>query len=256
MSVDLAQMERFILVLFRAAGMMAFVPFWGSRLISAKVKVGLCFVLAVILYPVSIESDFSPTDDPLNLGWMILRETGIGAVLGLAGHMVFSGIELAGGMVGIQVGFRMATAVNPQIEVQTSLLAQFNGLFALMVLLAINGHHYFLDGVAGSFRLIPLGGMVLGDATFSRLIDLFGELFLIGLKMSAPIIAAMLLTNAALGLMVRAVPQMNIFVIGFPVLIVVGLIALLISLKALAYLLTGIFSQMYKDINFLIGEMR
>ncbi|HEX28639.1 TPA: flagellar biosynthetic protein FliR, partial [Candidatus Poribacteria bacterium] len=164
-------------------------------------------------------------------------------------------VELAGEMAGMQMGLRMATAVDPQFETQSSLLAQFNVLFALMVLLAINGHHWFIEGLAKSFRLIPPGGAVLREATFARVIALAGELFLIGLKMSAPIVVAMLMTNAALGLMVRVVPQMNIFVVGFPVLIAVGLIVLFFSLKAIAYLLINLFLQMHKDIDFLIGEL-
>jgi len=256
MGVDLAEMERFILVLFRAAGVVAFVPFWGSRLIPVKVRIGLCFILAVVFYSVSAGMSFSPTEDIFKLSWMVLKETAIGTVLGLAGYLVFSGVELAGEMAGMQMGLRMATVVNPQFEAQSSLLAQFNVLFALMVLLAINGHHWFIEGLAKSFRLIPPGGAVLREATFARMIALGGEMFLIGLKMSAPIVVAMLLTNAALGLMVRVVPQMNIFVIGFPVLIAVGLIVLFFSLKAIAYLLMSLSLQMHKDIDLIIGELR
>ena len=253
--MDLAEMERFILVLFRAAGVVAFVPFWGSRLIPVKVRIGLCFILAVVFYSVSAGMSFSPTEDIFKLSWMVLKETAIGTVLGLAGYLVFSGVELAGEMAGMQMGLRMATVVNPQFEAQSSLLAQFNVLFALMVLLAINGHHWFIEGLAKSFRLIPPGGAVLREATFARMIALGGEMFLIGLKMSAPIVVAMLLTNAALGLMVRVVPQMNIFVIGFPVLVAVGMFILFLSLKAMAYLILDLLLRLHSDIDLLIGGL-
>ena len=254
--MDLAQVERFILVLSRAAGIVGFAPFYNVRLIPIRSKVLLSFALAVALYPSSLELDFTPTEEIWKLAWMILRECGIGLALGLATYMVFAGIQLAGELVGLQMGFRIAGAFDPQFGMSSSLMTQFNNLFALMIFLSVNGHHWFIRGAAQSFQLIPLGEMRVSGRYVGRLIELFGELFVIALKIGAPMIIALILTNMALGLMMRAVPQMNIFVIGFPVMIVVGLSILLVSIEALAYLMVSLFKQMQKDMVVLMEAIR
>lgn len=256
MSVDLAQVERFLLILFRSAGIVSFTPFYGSRLIPLRARIVLSFALAVAIYPIAARLSFTPTTDVWRLSWMIVREAGIGLAIGLATYMVFAGIQMTGELMGLGMGFRIGGSFDPQFGMESSIMAQLTYLFALLIFLGINGHHWFIEGAARSLELIPLGGMRLSGRYFDELMRLSGQLFVIALKMAAPVLAALMLTQAALGLMIRAVPQMNIFVIGFPAMVTAGLFSLYISINAMAHLLIWLFSGMRRDIAILMEVLR
>ncbi|RKY02770.1 flagellar biosynthetic protein FliR [Candidatus Poribacteria bacterium] len=256
MSVDLGQIERFLLVLFRSAGIIGFTPFYGSRLIPFKAKAIMSFALAVAIYPIAARLEFTPTTEIWRLAWMILREAGIGLAIGLATYMAFAGIQMAGELMGLGIGFRIGGSFDPQFGMESSIMSQFTYLFALAIFLGMNGHHWFIEGAARSLQIIPLGGMKLSERYFEELIGLSGELFVIALKMAAPVMVSLMLTQAALGLMIRAVPQMNIFVIGFPAMVIAGLFSLYVSINALAHMLAWLFDGMRRDIAILIEVLR
>jgi len=160
-----------------------------------------------------------------------MGEAFIGLSLGLMVRMVLSAAELAGEMVGYQMGLGIVSVIDPQSGAQTSVVAQFTYLMALLVFLAADGHHVFFRAMAASFGLVPPGGLTLHAALSKLIVADAGRMFVLAVKIGAPAIAALLFTTLAFALMSRAMPQLNILIVGFPVSIAVGLIFFGLSLE-------------------------
>jgi flagellar biosynthetic protein FliR len=159
-------------------------------------------------------------------------------VLGYAVLLLFVGIQFAGQFAGLQMGLDIVDVIDPHSSGQISIIGQYLNILAILILLTIDGHHLVLQGLARSFEVIPLGGIVLKEALMLKLIALSSEVFIIAIKISAPVVLALFLVSVALGVLARTVPQMNILVVGFPVQLAAGLGVLIASLP-LFYLLMG-----------------
>jgi len=238
----------FVLVLFRVAGIMIFAPFFGSRAIPRMVKVYLAMLLAAMLFAALrpsriIQPDFGP------LLIMAAGESAVGIVMGFAGTIVFGGFQLAGQMIGRQMGLAMANILDPITGLQVSLLAQLNFFFAMVIFLCINGHYWFIEGVAQTFELAPVGAVQLGYGFVPHLIDMGAEIFVIAAKMAAPVLAALLLAYLAVGLLSRTIPQMQVLMVGFPLFMAIGYLLTGFLLPYMAVLMRGVFVTMRGDLS-------
>ena len=185
---------------------------------------------------------------PLALALGLFREIILGAAVGLAVKLTFAGVQLAGQMAGYQMGMAIANVMDPSTSAQVPILAQFNNLFAVLIFLLINAHHWFIRALAESFTRLPLAGFGFGPGFFENLIRLSAEMFVVAVKIGAPVMVALLLTSVALGLVARTVPQMNIFIVAMPLKIVIGLVFLGICLPFMATFLSGLFQHLYHSV--------
>ena len=219
-----------LLIFVRVAAFFVSVPLFSYRTIPAQLKIGLALVLSwMMYYTFSIEA-FTINGEYLLL---VLKEAIIGLTLGLAVYIVFSAVQIAGGFIDFQMGFAMANIIDPQTGAQSPLMGQFFNFLLLLVLLAINGHHLIMDGIFYSYQFMPIDQLFppFGDEAFvEAMMRLFVAVFAIAFQMSAPIIATLFLVTVALGITGKTVPQMNIFVVGFPIKIAVGFIVLVIMM--------------------------
>jgi flagellar biosynthetic protein FliR len=240
----------FLLILFRLGGLFLSAPIFAGGHLPIPFKAGLALTLALSLYPLLHGGPFAGEIEPLSLALSILGEVTLGILIGLSARLVFIGVGVAGELTGIQMGLGFANVVHPQFAVHASVVAQLMDLITFLTFLTLEGHHALLEAIWASFQSIPPGmvsGAAAGGAT-SVLVPLFGKSLLLAIKISSPIMVAVLLTNVAIALLARVVPQLNFFVFGLSVTFVIGLLALLASLPLLGHLVRTISSQVRPEL--------
>jgi flagellar biosynthetic protein FliR len=233
----------FLLVLARLAGLVVAAPVFGHLLVPVRVRAGLAIVLAAALAPAVGRA--TPAFDSLwALAGAVVVESALGTLLGLVAQLLFAGVQLGGQIAGIQMGFGMVNLIDPQAHAQITVVAEWQQLIALLVFLVLDVHHLLIAAVLESFRIAPPGGVVLAGAGLEATVRLAGGLFVLGVRIAAPVMIALLLSNAALGLLARTVPQLNVFVVGFPLNVGVGLVMLGASLPFTYRLLATRFGEL------------
>lgn len=251
-SISLPQLQMFFLVFLRVIAILMTVPVFSSKNIPLLFRVGLGFSITVLLIPLLKISEISFLPDVIPFGIGVLSELALGITIGLSVRLVFAGIQLAGQLAGFQMGFAIVNVMDPLTSAQVSIVAQLKYLIAILIFLAINAHHWFLRALVESFRLVPPFGFHFSASLMEYLMRLGGNMFLIAIKVAAPVMVALLLTSVALGLVARTVPQMNIFIVAFPLKIVIGLLFLAFSLPYLLSFLKQLFGGLGNDILLLL----
>ena len=245
-----------LLIIVRVTTFFVAVPLFSFRAIPVQVKVVLGIVLAWMMY-YTFPSVEIPIDGHYIL--LVLKEAVIGLMLGLVGYIIMSAVQIAGGLIDFQMGFAMANVIDPQTGAQSPLMGQSFNFVALLLLLAINGHHLILDGIYYSYQFMPYDQLWpnFGDENVIEFImKLFGAVFVIAFQMSAPVVATLFLVTLALGITGKTVPQMNIFVIGFPIKIAVGFIVLIITMSLLVQLMQNLIELLIyslRDLMVILG---
>ena len=214
----------FLLVLARVGGLVMAAPVFGHVLLPRRVRAGLAALLAVAVTPV-VHAGQVPEATSALVGALVL-EAALGVLLGFAAQLLFAGVQLGGQLAGIQMGFGFANIVDPVSQNQVTAIAEWLQLIALLVFLAIDGHHVLLRALLASFTVVPPGQLVSLDGGVRGTIALAADLFVIGLRIAAPVLVVMLLVNGALGVLSRTIPQMNVFAVGISVNLGVGLVVL------------------------------
>jgi flagellar biosynthesis protein FliR len=215
----------FILVLVRVGAVIMMSPLFGDASVPATVKWGLSILITLLLFPL-VRAGIPPMKDlallPMILG--IAGELMIGVIIGFAARFIFAGIQLAGDLLGFQMGFSVASVIDPTSSTQVSVIAEFQYLLSLLLFLAVNGHHVFISGIADSYQAVPPLSFHFSNSLLQAMVGLSKDVFVIAIKISAPVTAVLLFTNVAMGLLARTVPQMNVFMVSFPLQIAVGLL--------------------------------
>ncbi len=237
------QLQGFFWVLVRVSVIVFLLPLFGARGIPVLWKSGLSMILAILLTPVVPMPQTFPQNIPeIILG--ILAEVLMGLILAITIKMFFAIVEMAGHFMSFQMGFAMARAIDPQTGSQSTVLTQFLYLFTILIFLSIDGHHIFIRALAASFYIVPPNGFSFDPSIADALIKISSNMFLIGIKIAAPIMVALFLSNLCLGIVARTVPQVNILMVGFPINLCIGLILLSLILRNIAPLLTELTQRM------------
>ena len=218
--------------LTRILGLIAVAPLYGNVSVPASVKVGLAILIALIVAPVVPSL---PALDPMSMGGLLImvQQFVIGTAMGFAMRVTFSAIEMAGEISSLTMGLGFATFFDPQSQGRSSAVSQFMALLAISVFLAANVHLLLISTLVDSFNTLPIVAMPWGTGGFQQLAIWAGRIFSAGVQLSLPIVAALLIVNIALGVLTRAAPQLNIFGIGFPITLSIGLILLALVLPYL-----------------------
>jgi flagellar biosynthetic protein FliR len=244
-SIPFKELKAFYLILIRVSIVFQMFPFFNAKVIPILAKVGLSVVTAIILFPVINPPMAAFPHTGFGMMQLILAEFIIGIILGLLVTIFFEGVRMMGQMVGFQTGFAITNIIDPQSGSQISILANMAYLVAMIFFLLLNGHHILLNAVRESFEAIPVGSLGLNGDMFGKMISMYGEMFVIAVKIGAPAIGALLFTNLAFGLITKLIPQMNIMIVAFPIQIVIGLLFFGVSLNVLLY-----FTEKYlKDLG-------
>ncbi|WP_300751524.1 flagellar biosynthetic protein FliR [Janthinobacterium sp.] len=236
--------------LSRILGLLAAAPLFGNAAVPISVKVSLGALLAMIIAPTV---PALPATDPMSLAGLLIltQEMLVGLAMGFTVRIVFSSIEMAGEISSLTMGLGFASFFDPQTKGRSSAISQFLVMLATLMFLTINGHLILLAALAESFVSLPISASPISGGGFQQLALWGGEIFRTGLQIALPVVAALLLTNVALGILTRAAPQLNIFGIGFPVTLGVGLLAISMVLPYLSTPFQNMFMRGIESVRLL-----
>lgn len=244
-----AYVPRFLLILLRSSVFLAFLPILGSKSLPARFRIGLAVAIALVLTPII---DFRAGENETAI--LVVREVALGMTLGLAVRFVFFGVEMAGQMISDAMGLSIATVFNPEMG-QSTEVAQLLGITATLLFLATDAHHDLIALFVRSYDLLP-GGSADVNALAGEGIALVGRIFLIAVKLAAPVVVGMVTLNVLLGFVYKATPQINIFFIGFPLYISVGFLILLLAVPAYVAAIGGSLGEIRTEMARVVGMAR
>ncbi len=212
----------FILTLLRVSIIMFMLPLFDTNNIPVLVKAAVTFVFTLGVWPhLSLPGTLMP-EAPLDFVLILLGEIFIGLVLGMAVNFLFMGIQSGGELLGFQMGFTMIQFADPLSGNQTGPTAFFIWMVSLLTFLVLDGHLYMIQGFAESFRILPPGALYIGENLLWEMLSLSAQIFIIAIKIAAPVMVALFTVEVALGLVARTSPQVHIMEFGFPIKIGVG----------------------------------
>lgn len=232
--IDPVEFRTYLLVLLRVSILLFMFPVFSSKVFPNTLKMGLAMVVSLLFYSV-VEVDVSRF--PLSViatGLLILAEAMIGMTLGLSLRMFFGAVQLAGQIIGFQMGFAMINVVDPQTGANVSIMDQIGYWVCVVVFLLLNGHHIIFLAMIDSFRLVPIGFFMMPEVMMAKVIDLGAQLFLLSIKIGAPVIASLTFVSVGFGLVSKFSPQMNVMIVAFPLKIVAGLVLFGFTLQIIA----------------------
>ncbi|QMV40156.1 flagellar biosynthetic protein FliR [Cohnella cholangitidis] len=241
----------FLLVLCRITSFFVVAPIFSSRTFPTVIKIGLAFFVSLIVF-LTVGFDTKITADATYI-LAIVREVFAGLLIGYVAYMFFTIVQTAGSFMDMQMGFGIANIVDPITGVTAPILGNFKYMLMILVFLSINGHHYLLAAIMDSYKWLPLDNNLFqvyyGGNVTEFLTRTFADTFLLALQISAPIVVAMFLTDFGLALLARTAPQYNVFVIGIPIKILVGLGLLVLLLPGFGVLFQVIFDHMFQALE-------
>ena len=226
--------------LSRVLGFVATMPVFNNVAVPAQMRVLIGLAIGLGIAPALPAMPDVPVGSWLGLA-IIAQQALIGLMMGFAMGIVFAAVDIAGDLIGLQMGLSFATFYDPNSTGQTPVLTEFLALFAALVFLALNGHLVAISALAESFRLLPVSTTLFASGGVLVLVRSAAMLFSIGLMLALPVVAALLITNIALGVLSRVAPTLNLFAVGFPVTMAAGFVVLALTLP----LMGGAFESIY-----------
>ncbi|MCK9201657.1 MAG: flagellar biosynthetic protein FliR [Gallionella sp.] len=231
-SVTSAQLDvwlaALVFPLVRILAMISTSPVLGNQQVPKRVKIGLSVLLAILIAPTIPAIPQVSVGSPQGL-LIIIQQVIIGVAMGFTMRLIFTAIEMAGELAGLQMGLGFASFYDPVNSSYSPIVARWLGMIAILAFLAIDGHLYMLSALAESFATLPIGSAMSNEGFYS-VASWGSSIFTFGLQIALPIVAALLITNIALGILTRAAPQLNLFAIGFPITITIGFVVLMLSM--------------------------
>lgn len=229
--IDPIEIRTYLLVLIRVSILFFMFPVFSSNVFPDRLKMGFALVVSLLFYSVV---DVDLTRFPMTVvatGLLIIAEALIGLTLGLGLRMFFGSVQLAGQVIGFQMGFSMINVLDPQTGADVSIMDQLGYWVCIIVFLVLNGHHIMFLAVIDSFKLVPIGFFMMQEAMMAKFVDLGAQLFFLAVKIGAPVMASLAFVSVAFGLMAKFSPQMNVMIVAFPLKIVAGLILFSLTLQ-------------------------
>jgi len=231
LNLNYAEFERFLFVFFRVGAMIIFVPILGSRQIPSPMKIGLMLFLSMAIFPLVQDRPMPEPKGLFELAKFLMADVTIGLGIAYIARLIFTAVQVAGTVVDFQMGFGVVNVIDPQTDTQVSVTAQLHNILAVLLFLAIDAHHYIIQAIVQSFFVINPFEINFASITPEFMLHLFTATFTTAIKIAAPIMAILFFLSVGLGLVARTVPQMNVFIVGFPLQIGVGLLMVGLSIS-------------------------
>lgn len=247
----------FVLVLARIVGLTLLAPVFGSRMVPPRVRIALVVFLTVSMLP-SMAAANAPSVEFHSTAALLLAlfvETAVGLMLGLIAQFVFGAVLMAGELAGMQMGLGLSSLIDPQNHDRVVVLAQWQNTLALLLFLTVDGHHMLIQAIAESFRRMPAGAASLSSAGLGMTVAFAGEIFVLALKLAAPVLILILLVNATLGALAKLIPQLNVMVVGFPINVAAGFFILAAAQPFSLRLLEAAFGNVEQSIGAVIDAL-
>ena len=245
--------ETLLLVAVRIMLMLALVPIFSGSQIPVTVRIGLAILLTFVV------AQTVPTlPAALNFGEFAVAigaQMFIGLVFGFTAFLVFTGIQFGGAILDIQAGYSAVSVLNPTTQQQVTIIGEFELALASLLYLASDSHHQLLQGIAGSFSILPLPWSGIDDMLAPSVVTFFTQALFIVLRIAGPVAITLFLTNLTLGLMSRVAPQMNVFSVGLPMDMLVGLTMIVITMPLLGAVLPEVFAETPHQLDTVLRHM-
>jgi flagellar biosynthetic protein FliR len=222
---SLSYLAVFGLTLARVGGLVTFAPFFGSGAVPLMLRTFLSLIIAWVLGPVAESSYGTVPTDPISYTLLLGSELLVGFLIGFVAKIVFAVLEVAGQLMGFQIGFGFIQVVDPQTQVETPFLATFLNLIGIVVFLVMNGHHWLLQAAAESYR-VGGRGLVVSGSLIQELLRSTADMFVIGLKLAAPFMVTLFIIDVLFSILGKTAPQIHILIIGLSAKALVGFVLL------------------------------
>lgn len=258
--MDLPQLNQtdvqaFLICLVRIGSLMGTMPLFSGIQNPVRVRAALAIMLTLVVFPVVRGSIPAIPFAPLELLVLVAGEALLGVMVGFISRFVFTAAELGGTIVGYSMGFAAANVFDPQNQRQISLMSQFQNVLAILIFLVLNIHHLFIRAIVESFRLLPPGSWNFSGQAIPYLMELAGRMFVLGIQLSAPVLAALLLTSLVLGILARVFPQLNVFLLSFPLNIGLAFLIIGMTLNLMVTLLGVEFGKFDNQFMTLLQQL-
>jgi flagellar biosynthetic protein FliR len=241
--------QAFLLVLFRASGLFITAPAFSHKSLPPTIKIAMAVILAVLLVPVVSEIQLPEIDSIWILGALAAKEMLVGFIIGLFFSLLFIGVRMSGNIIGYQIGLLIAQVLDPEVNSNVSLVGEFLYGIALLIFLAIDGHHAIISAFVDSYKMVSLGQVSLSGPAGDLLIRFTAYAFTIAVKLAAPVMITLFLTSVTLGIVARTVPQMNIFIVGIPLKVGVGFLVMAAALPVFRYMLEKVVHYLDSEVS-------
>lgn len=258
LSVTTAQLDAWLAALMfplaRLLGMFATAPIFSNRSVSVRARLAIGLGIGIALIPAM---PAMPAVAPgSGIGLMIMaQQMFIGIAIGFMVRLVFAAVDMAGSLIGMQMGLSFAIFFDPDAGGQTAVLSDFFSLVATLLFLAINGHLIMANLVILSFEWLPVGTAVINADGWGYIARAGATVFAMGLLLSLPVIAVLLVANISLGILTRAAPQLNLFAIGFPITLAMGFFALLLIMTNFGPVVQSLFEQSFETVPIMLEAL-
>lgn len=243
MSFTVENLEFYLMLIVRISGFVYTAPFFSMSQIPRRVKAAISVMLGIM---VSGMVPYEPLEYAGVIGFMLflLKELSAGVILGYASSICLHILNFAGQMIDMEIGFSMVNMLDPVSKVQTTITGNLYTYFVMLMLMVTDMHYYLLRAIVDSFRLIPVGNVHIPFNIYEAFLKFMVDYFIIGFRIILPIFATSLLVNVVLGVLAKVAPQMNMFVVGMQLKVIVGLAVLWIVIDMIPVVSDFVFTEM------------
>ena len=223
----------FFLVLARIGPLFVVAPLFSSKMIPLRARGVAAVALAVGLSPIALKDAKVPTD-AMSIAGLVGKEALVGFAFAFAISVLFAAVSVAGSFLDTLIGFSYGAVLDPITGTQSAVISQLYGLLGVLIFIAIGGDAWVIQGLAKTYEIVPLDGVPALPAMMTGVEAAFAGIFSAAIQVAGPIVLALILTDAAFGIVSRVVPQLNVFAVGFPAKVVVGLVLMGVTLPFVA----------------------
>ena len=249
------QLQVFLLIILRTSGLFIIAPIFSHRAVPTLIKIGIMLSLAIVLVPTIDYSGLPEITSFWSLAGLAAKELLVGIIIGLLFRLIFMGAKTAGAIIGYQIGFAMVSLPDTDESGSITIIGSFWFLLAILIFLSLDGHHLVLTAFADSYEVIPPGIVVWASSVGELIIKYTAYVFVIALKIAAPVMITLFLTDVALGTIAKTMPTMNVFFVGFPIKIGVGLLVIAMSLPVFSYVLNQATLYLDSELRLVLAAM-
>lgn len=245
----------FTVVLFRTASVLFFSPVFNQTGLPLLIKIGLALVIALVIFPTVSDSQQMLPDGLLPFILLVFKEIAIGFVIGYGATLTFGAFVVAGDLISGEMGLQMAQMVDPLLGGHINPISQLLQMLGLILFLALDGHHWIINALVLSYKTVPITEFFGSGMTMGKIMQLFHGLFVSAIKIAAPIMIILFLVVIVAGLIGKAIPEINIMMLVFPMKIMVGFIVLGITFPFIVRAMEYVINILRKDLYGLVGGM-
>ena len=245
-----------LLIFLRIGALIFIAPVFNHNAIPNFAKLLLTFAIAYIVYftvPDTVE--YTADSGIVLLAFLGFKEVLTGLIIGFVLTFIFHAVNYAGMLIGFDMGLSMAQAFDPNTEAESNVVGQILVLFAVVIFILINGHHYIVRAIAASFKIIPLGFYTINESVLTLITKYSATIFVIGIKIASPLMVSFFLVHLAAGIISRVIPSMNVFFVLFPLKLGLGFLLLIVSTPIIVYVLKGLMYSYENKLYDLIKVM-